>query len=88
MSLENDEINSKIRGSELSSYDSKILTEIMKNLSALLPTLPVENRKAILQQVIVNIVVYKKNAKMKIGERVYSLPLNKKPSANSFYYPD
>ena len=71
-----------------SSVDPGILTEIMKNLSKVLPDLPIPTRKAVLNQVVAGITIFSDGAEMKIGERIYTLDLEDKHSANSFYNTD
>ena len=63
--------------------DPGILTEIMKNLSKVLPDLPIPTRKAVLNQVVAGITIFSDGAEMKIGERIYTLDLEDKHSANT-----
>lgn len=78
-----DEVERLIMEAEVSSIDSGILTEIMKNLSKVFPDLPIPTRKALLNQVVTGITIFKDYAEMGIGERIFTLDLKKKHSANA-----
>ena len=62
--------------------DVKLLSEILRNLSKILPDLPILTRKAVLSQVIAGITVFKKKIEVRVGEKIYNLNLKEKASEN------
>ncbi|MCH7732307.1 MAG: hypothetical protein IIB44_07295 [Candidatus Marinimicrobia bacterium] len=54
----------------------------MRNLSRILPELLFSTRKAVLRKVIAGITIFEDTVEMGIGERIYSLGINEKTSAN------
>ena len=65
-----------------SEVNPKLLSEILKNISKILPELPVLTRKAVLSQVIAGITVFKKKIELRVGEKIYNLNLKEKASEN------
>jgi site-specific DNA recombinase len=78
-----DEIEQKIMEVEVTSFDGELIAEILKNLSKILPDLPIATKKAVLSQIIAGITVCKDSVEMRVGERIYSLYINEKASVNA-----
>ena len=76
------EIEQKISETEFSEVNPKLLSEILRNLSKILPDLPILTRKAVLSQVIAGITVFKKKIEVRVGEKIYNLNLKEKASEN------
>ena len=65
-----------------SEVNPKLLSEILKNISKILPELPVLTRKAVLSQVIAGITVLNKKIEVRVGEKIYNINLKKEASTN------
>ena len=78
-----DEIEQKIVQVEVTTFDAEQISEILKNLSKILPDLPIPTKKAVLSQIIAGITVFEKSIEMRVGERIYSLPINEKVPVNT-----
>ena len=57
-------------------------TQILKNLSQILPHLPLLTRKAVLSQVIAQITVFNKKIEVRVGEKIYNINFKKEASTN------
>ena len=73
------EIEQKISETEFSEVNPKLLSEILKNLSQILPDLPLLTRKAVLSQIIAQITVFNKKIEVRVGEIFYNINLKKQP---------
>ena len=60
-----------------SEVNPKLLSEILKNISKILPELPVLTRKAVLSQVIAGITVLNKKIEVRVGEKIYNINFKK-----------
>ena len=76
------EIEQKISETEFSEVNPKLLSEILKNLSQILPDLPLLTRKAVLSQVIAQIMVFNKKIEVRVGEKIYNINFKKIASTN------
>ena len=56
--------------------------EILKNLSQILPDLPLLTRKAVLSQVIAQITVFNEKIEVRVGEKIYNINFKKIASTN------
>ena len=65
-----------------SEVNPKLLSEILKNISKILPELPVLTRKAVLSQVIAGITVFNKKIEVRVGEKIYNINFKKIASTN------
>ena len=65
-----------------SEVNPKLLSEILKNISKILPELPVLTRKAVLSQVIAGITVLNKKIEVRVGEKIYNINFKKIASTN------
>ena len=76
------EVEQKISETEFSEVNPKLLSEILKNLSQILPDLPLLTRKAVLSQVIAQITVFNKKIEVRVGEKIYNINFKKIASTN------
>ncbi|MBT3542582.1 MAG: recombinase family protein [Flavobacteriaceae bacterium] len=76
------EVEQKISEAEFSEVNPKLLSEILKNLSQILPDLPLLTRKAVLSQVIAQITVFNKKIEVRVGEKIYNINFKKIASTN------
>ena len=75
-------IEQKISKTEFSEVNPKLLSEILKNLSRILPDLPLLKRKVVLTQVIAQITAFNKKIELRVGENFYNINFKKIASTN------